>query len=191
MRALAALPARITKAAAAPSARRAFSQRPAPLRAPMAINVDTLHLWGNAYEQPIQEDGSSNSTEISSGLWARSQQWLDWSHWHMPDKTIAERSALLAATSSTSEAPRRTVATAQESLVVATKETPRQPQPTESEEDVDADRSDDDPLPPGLHHQIKLPAGEAGPKPTESEEDVNADRSTDDPLPPESHHKIR
>ncbi|KAK4038999.1 hypothetical protein C8A01DRAFT_16973 [Parachaetomium inaequale] len=48
--------------------------------------------------------------------------------------------------------------------------------PTESEADVAADRSDDDPLPPGLHHTIRLGAGDAAPRPTESEEDVVADR---------------
>jgi hypothetical protein len=48
--------------------------------------------------------------------------------------------------------------------------------PTESEADVAADRSDEDPLPPGLHHTIRLGAGDAAPRPTESEEDVAADR---------------
>lgn len=56
--------------------------------------------------------------------------------------------------------------------------------PTESEADVAADRSDEDPLPPGMHHTIRLPAGDAGGKPTESEEDVAADRSGVDPLLP-------
>jgi len=54
--------------------------------------------------------------------------------------------------------------------------------PTESEADVAADRSDDDPLPPGLHHRIAMPAGEAAGKPTPSEERVHADRSREDPL---------
>ncbi|CAG9941885.1 unnamed protein product [Clonostachys rosea f. rosea IK726] len=54
--------------------------------------------------------------------------------------------------------------------------------PTESEEDVVADRSTDDPLPPGKHNTIRMPAGDAQPKPTESEEDVVADRSNEDPL---------
>ncbi|KAK0657817.1 hypothetical protein B0T16DRAFT_453245 [Cercophora newfieldiana] len=54
--------------------------------------------------------------------------------------------------------------------------------PTESEADVAADRSDDDPLPPGLHHKIGMPAGDAAGKPTQSEERVKADRSHDDPL---------
>ncbi|KAH6651336.1 hypothetical protein F5144DRAFT_589576 [Chaetomium tenue] len=48
--------------------------------------------------------------------------------------------------------------------------------PTESEADVAADRSDYDPLPPGLHHTIRLGAGDAAPLPTESEADVAADR---------------
>ncbi|GAB1309878.1 hypothetical protein MFIFM68171_00088 [Madurella fahalii] len=56
--------------------------------------------------------------------------------------------------------------------------------PTESEADVAADRSDDDPLPQGLHHTIRLPAGDAGGKPTESEEDVAADCGAVDPLMP-------
>ena len=47
--------------------------------------------------------------------------------------------------------------------------------PTESEADVAADRSDEDPLPPEMHHTIRLGAGEAGERPTESEEDVAAD----------------
>jgi hypothetical protein len=56
--------------------------------------------------------------------------------------------------------------------------------PTESEADVAADRSDVDPLPPELHHTICLGAGEAAPRPTESEEDVAADRggAGEDPL---------
>ncbi|TPX12704.1 uncharacterized protein E0L32_000881 [Thyridium curvatum] len=44
------------------------------------------------------------------------------------------------------------------------------PNPTESEEDVSADRSPVEPL-----HK---------PRPTESEEDVKADRSTEDPIHP-------
>ncbi|KAK4154692.1 hypothetical protein C8A00DRAFT_14190 [Chaetomidium leptoderma] len=48
--------------------------------------------------------------------------------------------------------------------------------PTESEADVAADRSDLDPLPPGKHHTIRLGPGEAGSVPTESEADVAADR---------------
>ncbi|KAK3299793.1 uncharacterized protein B0H64DRAFT_414038 [Chaetomium fimeti] len=48
--------------------------------------------------------------------------------------------------------------------------------PTESEADVAADRSDEDPLPPGLHHTIRMGAGDAAPLPTESEADVVADR---------------
>jgi hypothetical protein len=56
--------------------------------------------------------------------------------------------------------------------------------PTESEEDVVADRLTEDPLPPDKHHTIQLPAGDAEPKPTESEEDVVADRTKDDPLRP-------
>lgn len=54
--------------------------------------------------------------------------------------------------------------------------------PTESEEDVVADRTDEDPLPPMNHHTIRLPPGEAAPTPTESEADVAADRSDNDPL---------
>jgi len=56
--------------------------------------------------------------------------------------------------------------------------------PTESEADVAADRSDDDPLPPHLHRTIRLGAGDAAPRMTESEEDVVADRGTggEDPL---------
>lgn len=55
-------------------------------------------------------------------------------------------------------------------------------QATESEADVVADRSDEDPLPASKHHTIRLPPGEAAPNPTESEADVAADRSEDDPL---------
>jgi len=55
--------------------------------------------------------------------------------------------------------------------------------PTESEADVAADRSDDDPLPPGLHQTILLPEGDALPKKkTDSEERVAADRAEEDPL---------
>ncbi|KAK4096995.1 hypothetical protein N658DRAFT_527388 [Parathielavia hyrcaniae] len=57
------------------------------------------------------------------------------------------------------------------------------PNATESEAYVVADRSEVDPLPPELHHTIRLGAGEAAPRPTESEEDVLADRgSWEDPL---------
>lgn len=55
--------------------------------------------------------------------------------------------------------------------------------PTESEADVAADRSDYDPLPPGLHHTIRLGAGDAAPLPTESEADVVADRGGADADP--------
>ncbi|KAL2174168.1 uncharacterized protein P884DRAFT_315246 [Thermothelomyces heterothallicus CBS 202.75] len=56
--------------------------------------------------------------------------------------------------------------------------------PTESEADVAADRAEDDPLPPQLHHTIRLGAGGAAPRRTESEEDVVADRGAvgEDPL---------
>ncbi|KAL2167287.1 hypothetical protein VTG60DRAFT_1446 [Thermothelomyces hinnuleus] len=56
--------------------------------------------------------------------------------------------------------------------------------PTESEADVAADRAEDDPLPPQLHHTIQLGAGGAAPRRTESEEDVVADRGAvgEDPL---------
>ncbi|KAK0631441.1 hypothetical protein B0T14DRAFT_559236 [Immersiella caudata] len=59
--------------------------------------------------------------------------------------------------------------------------------PTESEADVAADRSDEDPLPPSLHHRIIVPAGDAEGKPTPSEERVRADRSPEDPLPKHHH----
>ncbi len=48
--------------------------------------------------------------------------------------------------------------------------------PTESEADVAADRSDVDPLRMERHQTIPMGAGGAGPQPTESEEDVMADR---------------
>jgi hypothetical protein len=56
--------------------------------------------------------------------------------------------------------------------------------PTESEADVAADRCDDDPLPPGMHQTIRMPAGEAAVygHPTDSEERVAADRAAEDPL---------
>ncbi|KAL6409116.1 hypothetical protein AUP68_05486 [Ilyonectria robusta] len=50
--------------------------------------------------------------------------------------------------------------------------TEHKPNPTESEEDVSADRSRIEPL--------------RKPRPTESEEDVRADRSTEDPIHNES-----
>lgn len=54
--------------------------------------------------------------------------------------------------------------------------------PTESEADVAADRSDEDPLPPEKHRIIEMPAGEAAGRPTDSEERVQADRAQQDPL---------
>jgi hypothetical protein len=54
-------------------------------------------------------------------------------------------------------------------------ETIHEPQPTEAEEDVHADRSEVDPLKRKESHE---------PQPTESEEDVHADRSEVDPLKP-------
>ncbi len=59
--------------------------------------------------------------------------------------------------------------------------------PTESEADVAADRSDWDPLPPGGH----MYGVEYKGNPTESEADVAADRSSYDPLPMQMHHAIR
>ena len=53
-------------------------------------------------------------------------------------------------------------------------------EPTESQEDIDADRSEVDPL-----KNKVIPSTEHHPEntePTESEEDINADRSTEDPL---------
>ncbi|KAH6678376.1 ribosomal subunit 39S-domain-containing protein [Halenospora varia] len=60
-----------------------------------------------------------------------------------------------------------------------------EPEPTESQEDVEADRSEEDPL-----HDERAPASIDGTtqerQPTESEEDVVADRSEEDPLKSES-----
>jgi hypothetical protein len=59
--------------------------------------------------------------------------------------------------------------------------------PTESEADVWADRTDEDPLVDDyrtLHEMntIELPAGEAEARPTDSEEQVRAERAQEDPL---------
>jgi len=67
------------------------------------------------------------------------------------------------------------------SLTPQAGETAETDAPTESEEDVAADRSEEDPL----HHEEKpTPIDETAEKgePTESEEDVAADRSEADPL---------
>ncbi|KAK1763948.1 hypothetical protein QBC33DRAFT_548400 [Phialemonium atrogriseum] len=118
-----------------------------------------------------------SSTEPSTlGDHLSAQQWLKWQHCHTQDVRLAPRAthAQVAA----EQVPLRAAYAASDDNIT------RRRSPTESEEDVVADRSDDDPLPPGAHHTIRLPAGEAAPRPTESEEDVAADRSEDNPLPP-------
>jgi hypothetical protein len=68
-----------------------------------------------------------------------------------------------------------------ESLAPAVGETFEKEAPTESEEDVAADRSTIDPLhPESVETSIETPT--ANENPTESEEDVTADRSSEDPL---------
>lgn len=59
---------------------------------------------------------------------------------------------------------------------------PTEEAPTQSEQDVTADRSEEDPLHPADETAVKS-------DPTESEEDVAADRSEVDPLKPELHPK--
>jgi len=59
---------------------------------------------------------------------------------------------------------------------------PSEEAPTESEQDITADRSDIDPLNPADETAVKN-------EPTESEEDVAADRSEEDPLHPELQSK--
>lgn len=56
--------------------------------------------------------------------------------------------------------------------------------PSESEADVAADRSEIDPLPQGMHRTICLDAGEVKVymQPTDSEAAVHADRDGEDPL---------
>ncbi len=68
-----------------------------------------------------------------------------------------------------------------QSLAPAVDETAVKTDPTESEEDVAADRSDIDPLHPE-EEQAVYDETAVKSDPTESEEDVAADRSTEDPL---------
>ena len=68
-----------------------------------------------------------------------------------------------------------------QSLAVSVDEAAEKGAPTESEEDIAADRSSVDPLQPEATSGIDE-TSEKG-NPTESEEDIAADRSTQDPLP--------
>ncbi|EKD15950.1 uncharacterized protein L3040_003192 [Drepanopeziza brunnea f. sp. 'multigermtubi'] len=68
-----------------------------------------------------------------------------------------------------------------QSLAPVVDETIEKMDPTESEEDVAADRSDVDPLHPDAEEYVVEETAEEA-EPTESEEDVAADRSTEDPL---------
>lgn len=69
-----------------------------------------------------------------------------------------------------------------QSLSPALNETVEKTDPTESEEDVAADRSDVDPLHPEAAEATVVDETAEKSEPTESEEDVAADRSTEDPL---------
>ncbi|KAM7182999.1 hypothetical protein V8F33_013871 [Rhypophila sp. PSN 637] len=95
--------------------------------------------------------------------------------WHLPDLSIEERASRL------SQAVDIFTAKLRGAIFVAYKGEVKG-NPTESEADVAADRSDDDPLPPEKHHTIPMPAGDLAPKPTEAEEDVRADYINDDVL---------
>ncbi|KAK3693358.1 hypothetical protein B0T22DRAFT_39171 [Podospora appendiculata] len=165
------------------TARRAFASsagRP-PFR-PAPTPLDTLHVWCQLNEPDhdhVEEHPPDEA--IFGGNTYKSNPLLHWDHWHLPDVSIATRAANLSLFSPSNyrlHQHRRNVA----SSVQAKREVHENP--TESEEDVVADRSDEDPLPPGEHKIIRLPAGEAAPKPTEAEEDVAADRSEEDPLGP-------
>lgn len=122
--------------------------------------------------------GTSSINQLSAiAPTRRRQNWMEWKDCYSKDARIESRAAPLAHA--------QAVNYIREGYMAAIENAQRQP--TESEEDVVADRSDEDPLPPLNHHTIRLPAGEAAPNPTESEEDVTADRSDDDPLRPGNH----
>lgn len=137
--------------------------RPGPLT--------TLHNIGCSYT--IMETVSSNQF-FTVAATLNTQNWMEWPDCYSKDARLESRAAPLAHAQAVNYIREGYMATIENA----------RRQPTESEEDVVADRSDEDPLPPLNHHTIRLPAGEAAPNPTESEEDVTADRSDDDPLRP-------
>ncbi|KAK3335183.1 hypothetical protein B0T19DRAFT_395068 [Cercophora scortea] len=160
------------------TARRAFvSSAGRPPFRPAATPLDTLHVWCqlNEPDHDHVEEHYPPDEALFGGNAHKSNPLMHWDHWHLPDVSIATRAANL---SLWQLQHHRGAA----SPVEATSEV--HVNPTESEEDVVADRSDEDPLPPGAHKTIRLPAGDAAPKPTEAEEDVTADRSEEDPLGP-------
>lgn len=136
--------------------------------------LTTLHTLGYSYTIKDTVSSSQFST-VAANL--NTQIWMEWKDCYSKDARIESRASPLA--------HGQAVNYIREGYMAAIENARRQP--TESEEDVVADRSDEDPLPPLNHHTIRLPAGEAGPNPTESEEDVTADRSDDDPLRPGDH----
>ncbi|KAK0630348.1 hypothetical protein B0T17DRAFT_506821 [Bombardia bombarda] len=156
--------------------------------------VDILHIWEDpSKHQPFSILPNEQSSGYAPDRRAREQVDPKWSDWHIPDVSIKER------------ADRRRLffsrtLTRFQSLHVrgANGDICHGPfgggwqaitiggevkgNPTESEEDVAADRTEFDPLPPEKHKTIRMPAGEAAPKPTDSEERVKADREREDPL---------
>lgn len=127
---------------------------------------------GRAHIDALHGFRPSNST--AAILTAKANN--NWVWWHLPDVNIEERTARLS----------HTLARFQSHIsdtFFVTVSGEVKGNPTESEADVAADRSDEDPLPPEKHHTIQMPAGDLAPKPTEAEEFVKADRAKEDPLP--------
>ncbi|KAK0735194.1 hypothetical protein B0T26DRAFT_671367 [Lasiosphaeria miniovina] len=150
------------------AASRAFVSHSAPLPSYLGpSHVDSMHVWRHIYDQDAPDPN-----ELPLGLVARRRS--DWRHWDAPDTGIDERTARLCHTLAAAAGPPSPPMAAVSGEVKGN--------PTESEEDVAADRSDDDPLPPEKHNIIQMPAGEAAPKLTDAEESVAADRPEENPL---------
>jgi len=138
---------------AVPASRRGFTSTPSYVLS--ATNIESPCVWHRIFGGVLSHP--LRTSVIPPGSQDRSASWGLWG--------VASRS----------------VDEADDGIVAISGEVKENP--TESEADVAADRTDEDPLPPGLHHTIPLPAGEAAPEPTPSEERVRADRSPEDPLP--------
>lgn len=150
------------------AASRAFASHSTPLPSYLGPStVDSMQVWRHIYDQDAPDPN-----ELPLGLVAGRRS--DWGHWDARDTGIDERTAPLCRTLAAAAGPPSPLMAAVSGEVKGN--------PTESEEDVAADRSDDDPLPPEKHNVIQMPVGEATPKLTDAEESVAADRSEENPL---------
>lgn len=151
--------------------------------APQAIRAGAGTISGNpapiyafhrlAGLRKVKEPVSS-SESFTLASTQGTQHRVQWQYSHTEDVRVDPRAA--------PQSPVEAAKYVRAGYMEALGETRTNDHPTESEQDVVADRSGEDPLPPAKHHTIQMPQSWPVPNPTESEANVAADRAAEDPL---------